>query len=237
MIGKGPMHRSTVLLVGPDKLCRAGLRSLFEGSPFTVIAESTDGDAFGAPAKFDVVPDIALVEMREGAAPVLKVIERLEKVFPDIPVVVLRDTICLGTLAACLGAGASGFLTKDITRDALLRSLELVILGETVFPTHLAGLLAQGIRRRRLAHVSNDGNNGLSEREIEILQCLLMGESNKMIANRLNITEATIKVHIRSVLRKIRVTNRTQAAIWAYSRGYLPAGDAVARIDSPDFQD
>ena len=231
------MHNSTVLLVGPNKLSRAGLRRLFDGSPFTVIGEMSDVATLDVAADHDgvsdpeIAPDVALVEMPDDSDTVLDVLERLEKIYPDTPAVVLNDTVCMATLAACLGAGAGGFLTKDITREALLRSLELVVLGETVFPTHLASLLAQGIGERQPA--SGDNDCGLSDREVEIVQCLLRGESNKLIANRLSITEATIKVHIKSVLRKIKATNRTQAAIWAHSHGYLPAGDAAPRTVSP----
>jgi len=225
------MRNATVLLVGPNKLSRAGLRSLFDGSHFTVIGEVANIAAAPVPK---VVPDVALVEMPDETAAVLDVLERLEAVYPDTPAVILHDTVSMATLAACLAAGASGFLTKDITPDALLRSLELVVLGETVFPTHLARLLAEGIRRRREPTL-DDGEYGLSTRETEILQCLLRGEANKVIAHRLNITEATIKVHIKSVLRKIKVTNRTQAAIWAHRRGYLPAGDAVSQTEGPTF--
>ncbi len=226
------MRNATVLLVGPNKLSRAGLRSLFDGSHFTVIGEVADVAAVGdAP---QAIPDVALVEMPDETAAVLDVLERLEAVYPDTPAVVLHDTVSMATLAACLAAGASGFLTKDITPDALLRSLELVVLGETVFPTHLAQLLATGNRRRNEPAL-DDTEFGLSTRETEILQCLLRGEANKVIAHRLNITEATIKVHIKSVLRKIKVTNRTQAAIWAHRRGYLPAGDAISRTEGPVF--
>jgi two-component system, NarL family, nitrate/nitrite response regulator NarL len=225
------MRNATVLLVGPNKLSRAGLRSLFDGSHFKVVGEIANFTAASVPGAI-AAPDVALVEMPDETTAVLDVLERLEAVYPDTPIVILHETVSMAMLAACLAAGASGFLTKDITPDALLRSLELVVLGETVFPTHLARLLAEGIRQRQ-APEADDGEYGLSLRETEILQCLLRGESNKLIAHRLHITEATIKVHIKSVLRKIKVTNRTQAAIWAHRRGYLPAGDAVLRTGGP----
>ena len=129
------------------------------------------------------------------------------------------------TLAACLSAGAAGYLTTDISRDALLRSLQLAALGEKVFPTDLAGLLVNGSRGPRRPLVRSEKVCGLSDREIETLQCLIRGISNKVIAKRLNITEATIKVHIKSVMRKIKASNRTQAAIWAVRQGFLPAHD------------
>ena len=94
------------------------------------------------------------------------------------------------------------------------------MLGEKVFPTHLAALLVNGMADTPPARVTT--SHGLSEREGQVLQCLVHGDSNKMIGNRLNITEATIKVHMKSLLRKINATNRTQAAIWAMKNGLGP---------------
>ena len=106
------------------------------------------------------------------------------------------------------------------------------MLGETVFPTSLADTLATGIRARQRTAVAGSGYS-LSDREVETVQCLLRGESNKLIANRFKISEATIKVHIKSILRKIKADNRTQAAIWAYSQGYLPIGDELGGGRAP----
>lgn len=236
------MRSATVLLVGPNTLSRASLRRLFDGSRFAVVGEMADiappsaaagGDALPS---LSVVPDVVLVEMPDESAAVHGLLTRLKAAFPDTPSVVLYDKVSMAALAACLAAGASGFLTKDITPGVLLRSLELVIVGETVFPTDLAGLLAEGLRRRQRDRTPSldAGGYGLSARENEILQHLLRGDPNKVIALRLNIAEATIKVHIKSVLRKINVTNRTQAAIWAHGRGYRPP-DAEAWDDRPAF--
>jgi len=113
-------------------------------------------------------------------------------------------------------AEAAGVQNAGCLADAPVP--DLVLLGEKVFPTSLAALLISG-------PVDNvvempGGRRGLSERENQILRSLLKGESNKMIANRLGITEATVKVHLKTVLRKIGAANRTQAAIWALNNGY-----------------
>lgn len=228
------MHTSTLLLVGPNKLSRVGLKSLFEGSPFTVIGEVSDIAAIDP----YVLPeaDIALLECSGDADTALDpldavdALERLDEIYPDMPVVVLNDKVDMATLAACLAAGASGFVTKDISSDVLLRSLQLAVLGETVFPTYLAGILADEGRERKALRIPVDNVFGLSDREVETLQSLLHGESNKLIARRLRIAEATIKVHMKSVMRKIKVSNRTQAAIWAFKHGYVPARDATLGV-------
>jgi two-component system nitrate/nitrite response regulator NarL len=216
------MSASTILLVGP-RLFRAGLKSLLDGAQFRVTGEI--GDVVPANGATPPDPDIALLEAPGEPGSTLDALQRLTRVFPGASAVILSDRVCMATLAGCLAAGASGFLTKDISPDALLRSLQLVALGEKVFPTYLAGLLVHGVPERGQLRVAADNSCGLSIREIETLQCLLRGESNKLIAKRLSISEATIKVHMKSVLRKIKANNRTQAAMWAISHGYMPARD------------
>lgn len=222
------MQKSTVLLVGPNKLFHASLKNLFEGSPFTVVGEVSDIATIDPDAAPE--PDIALLECSSAFKTILETLEQLNELYPDTPIVVLDSQVRMATLAACLTAGVSGFLTTDISTEALLRSLQLVVLGETVFPTYLADILINDAQLQRPAPVDGDNDCGLSGREIETLQCLLWGESNKLIARRLSITEATIKVHIKSLLRKINASNRTQAAIWAHRHGYLPARDGAPVI-------
>jgi two-component system nitrate/nitrite response regulator NarL len=223
------MHTSTLLLVGPNKLSHASFRNLFEGSPFAVVGETLDIATLESDAVPD--PDIALIECPSDPEGILKTLEQLNTLYPDTPVVVLDSQVRMATLAACLAAGVRGFLTTDITPEALLKSLQLVVLGESVFPTYLAGMLVDDVRLQRPLTAPDNNEHGLSGREIETIQCLLSGESNKVIARRLSITEATIKVHIKSLLRKIKVINRTQAAIWAHRHGYLPTRTNMPIID------
>jgi two-component system, NarL family, nitrate/nitrite response regulator NarL len=117
-------------------------------------------------------------------------------------------------------APLSGILTYDLSADALVRSLFLVAAGERVFPHDLA------LGRKSSAPSFEDRSNDarLSPREKEILSQLVEGHSNKLIARHLGITEATVKVHLKSVQRKIRVENRTQAAIWAIANLSAPRG-------------
>ena len=121
-------------------------------------------------------------------------------------------------------AQLSGILTYDLSAEAFLRSLRLICAGERVFPRDLAP-------GRRLppppgSEAQSDGNR-LSPREREVLSHLLAGHANKVIARQLGTSEATVKVHLKNLLRKIKVGNRTQAAIWALSN--LPEFQATPR--------
>ncbi len=220
------MDTVVTLLFGRNKLFREGLKRLLKGSQFEVVGEADDVSMFEIPTELE--PGLILIDLSSNPSHIVDDLTHLSSALPDSPVVILNDNLCSNTLASCLAAGASGYLMKDISLDALLISLQLVVLGEKVFPTHLAALLVNGVANAVPASVPTDNSYGLSEREMQILQCLVQGDSNKLIANRLSITEATVKVHMKSLLRKINVSNRTQAAIWALNNGLMPSAGSAS---------
>lgn len=156
-------------------------------------------------------------------------IARLKAKSPEAGIVVLADAFDFATLVEAFRAGADGYILKEIDYQSFLESLRLVALGEKVFPgelvKHLPDLGAMpGMVQSDAAQLFDL----LSEREIETLRCLIMGYPNKVIAYRLDISEATVKVHVKAILRKLGVQNRTQAAIWAVNHGLDPHGNCPA---------
>jgi DNA-binding NarL/FixJ family response regulator len=128
-------------------------------------------------------------------------------------------------------APLSGILSYDLSADALVRSLLLISSGERVFPHDLAS----GRKSATPSFEDRSNDARLSPREREILSHLVGGESNKLIARHLDIAEATVKVHLKSVQRKIRVENRTQAAIWALANlPELNANPTIREIAKPN---
>ncbi|WP_114391711.1 LuxR C-terminal-related transcriptional regulator [Oleisolibacter albus] len=212
------MENVTAFLIDANKLFREGLKRLLDESPFQIIAEAGNVREGVQIAEQGLKPDLVLLDLVNGGEEEAEAMRRLRHVLPNSRMVVLTTDLCTRRLSNALEAGADGYLMKDLSSDALTQSLRLVMMGEKVFPTHLAALLISG-------RVNGNGlempvsRKGLSQREIQILRCLLNGDSNKMIANHLNITEATVKVHLKSLLRKINASNRTQAAIWALNNG------------------
>src|SRR3954449_10530806 len=186
------MTSSHTLLIEPNRLFRQGLKHLLAGTRFEVGAEFNTvalaleaGEAAGT-------PDLVI-----SGQPVKDETElrALREVFPTARIVVLADDLSVDVLRAAMGGGADGFLSKNLSPEALIQSLQLVMLGEKVFPTNLAAMLLN------LGSAPSPLNSvrGLSPREQEILQVLATGASNKMIANRLNITEATVKIHLKTL--------------------------------------
>src|SRR5690349_24594985 len=203
---------SHTLLIEPNRLFRDGQKHplasyCFEvGTEFNTVELALEyGDAGTAP---DLV--ISGQPVRDEAE-----LRALREAFPTARIVVLADELSVDVLRTAMGGGADGFLSKNLSPEALIQSLQLVMLGEKVFPTNLAAMLLD-----MTAAGPQHSVRGLSPREQEILQALVTGASNKMIANELGITEATVKVHLKTLLRKIDVHNRTQAAIWAMNNGF-----------------
>ncbi|MDQ2103726.1 LuxR C-terminal-related transcriptional regulator [Azospirillum isscasi] len=219
------MDPVNVFLIDANKLFREGMKRLFENTPFKVMGEAGSlREGVPAVEAAGVRPELILIDLANGGEDEVDQLRSLRDNHPGIRVVILTTDLCTRRLSGALGAGAHGYLMKDIACEALMQSLKLVMMGEKVFPTHLAELLVNG-RSEELATEVPARRKGLSQREIQILRCLLNGNSNKMIANHLHITEATVKVHLKSLLRKINASNRTQAAIWALNNGI---GDQLA---------
>ena len=217
------MAQVDTVLVGSKTLMREGLKQLLAGSPIHISSEAQRlGDV---PQVFSSghAADLILFDVTEFQDEVAQGVRDLKARYPKIKLVMLTDVLDGSQLSASLAAGVDGYLMKEISCEALLQSLQLVMLGEKVFPTDLAALLVNGTptppRTGKRVLTEEVKGRGLSERELQILQCLAQGDSNKTIANRLDITEATVKVHVKSLLRKIQANNRTQAAIWAVNQG------------------
>lgn len=141
---------------------------------------------------------------------------------PRIRVVALDTHLCVGRLCDAVRAGASGYLLKDIAPEALVQSLRVVMTGEMVFPTRLADLLC-GDGLGLTGNQEPDRTASLSWRETDLLHGLQTGKSNRGIAADLRISEAEVRANLRSLLRKLNLANRTQAAVWAANHGIRPS--------------
>jgi two-component system nitrate/nitrite response regulator NarL len=157
-------------------------------------------------------------------------------------------------MVSAFRAGASGYFIDVMTCDVFIKSIELVMMGETIFPpAFMSSILHSESDHFAKAEPRNDNARAipftpersitqqLSPREKSIMQCLIAGDSNKCIARKIDIAEATVKVHVKAILRKIRVQNRTQAAIWGMNNGsqVRPISDGemvsdIKQIDGPE---
>lgn len=226
------MQSVDVAIVEPSRLFREGLQKLLCGSPFAVVsaggsAAETFESAGGASA------DLVILGPGTGGEAEMEVDwVCTHQPAPHRPrFVLLSDALEPARLRRAAAAGVDAVLSQDISGEVLRRSLDLVMLGQQLFPAVLAhaqsecvpapraGLIpfpVPGAARPQAPQAERTPRPNLSERETQILCCLAGGMSNKAIARELRIQEATVKAHVKALLRKIGAANRTQAAIWAH---------------------
>jgi len=228
--GRRPSDPDTVatILIERCPLLREGLLRILSTTQFQVVSFMTFGEDMPT-LSAQASPRVMLIfEAGPDPKQLVAEVERHKKQYPSAWCVVLGDLYPPTELISVLHAGASAFLSKDVSADALVKTLELVIMGASVLPTNVTSAFGTQVVSANVDTPPDDARDAnnvvdpvlhrLSTREIDTLYCLLHGDSNKLIARKFTIAEATVKVHIKAILRKIRVQNRTQAAIWAINR-------------------
>jgi two-component system, NarL family, nitrate/nitrite response regulator NarL len=227
------MTDDSVYLIAAKRLSREGLRRILLDSSFTVIHEASSiEDAL--PFIESLQPSLVLVDLSDGGEILSEHAGWILAAAPRVRIVVLTGAIQGHRLADALSAGVDGYLQNSMSSEALHQSLRLILLGEKVFPTDLAHLLTNGRIMSRSDNGPVGNFNGLSDREMQILRCLLNGAQNKQIACELDLSDGTVKVYLKAIMRKINVQNRTQAAIWALHHSAALGISAVQRAPSSE---
>jgi len=223
------------ILVCKNSMLREGLKHTLSGTRFDVTSDDQASRGVPTPGTGDEAPTLFIVDVNLHQGATAEFTQNTKRQYPEARVVVLADDFNLDSMLSLLQAGADGYCLSTIGCEVLIKYLDLVMLGEVVFPS-AAFLSTLSSSETKVPHVEKAPTEvpghlqaisagspirTLSSREAEILHCLMQGAPNKIIARKLDVAEATVKVHIKAILRKIRVTNRTQAAMWAVA--HLPA--------------
>lgn len=219
----------SVAIVSDNALAREGLRRILEGEELTVVESHSSSRALASAQARPKCPGIVILDLASDENSCAEV-EACQRAVPDSKVVVLTDELNFDMMFEAFKAGVDAYIVKRIDCEALIGSLRLVHLGEKVMPSELAsGFPARWTGRVLPSMPEREAISQLSEREIETLRYLILGSPNKVIAGHLDISEATVKVHVKAILRKLGAQNRTQAAIWAVNNGIeLNQPDLVA---------
>jgi two-component system nitrate/nitrite response regulator NarL len=228
------MRPATTILVESNSIFREGLRVILETTKFKSLKMAASIDDIPPQLLDGSRPVLILLGLEDNHQDTARAVQRLKQQNPMAWIVVLGDRCESEEALVLLRSGADGYLLRKISCDALIKSLDLLMLGLRVFPSTVSQVLGapseRGCEQRR-----EYAPRRLSDRETGILRCLMRGEANKVIARQFDISEATVKVHIKAILRKTRARNRTQAAVWPRSSlGWpLPAGGACGEMQ-PD---
>tara|TARA_B100000929_G_scaffold278953_1_gene255580 strand:- start:34 stop:696 length:663 start_codon:yes stop_codon:yes gene_type:complete len=208
------------LLIDDHALFRAGLESLLERRGIEIVASVGSGeDAIRLVRK--TTPDVILLDLRMPEISGLDVLKTLSDQKPGIPVVMLTTSSEEQDLAAALRKGARGYLMKDMEPDELVIALRDIVAGNTIVAPALTGVLADLVKNgnRQQRKESEQPFTELTPREREILGHLAEGQSNKVIARHLDISDGTVKLHVKAILRKLGVHSRVEAAVMAVEHG------------------
>jgi two-component system nitrate/nitrite response regulator NarL len=221
---------ATLALVEADRFARQGLAQTLERFGFQVeICHDSLADLL-ADQRCVTGPDLIVADWDQLRGDLPDQVAKLAGRFPGSRLVVRAHEVDPEVMRACYRAGVCGYVSKRLSERALIAALTLVEGGERVYPADiLEQAMADGMAGPAQAAAPAIADGELSAREYEILRHLVTGESNKEIARKLDITEATVKVHLRNLLKKLNAANRTQLAVWALRGGGPRSGRARGR--------
>lgn len=206
-------ERIRLLLVDDHPVVREGLRGMLSGQPdFVVVGEADDGNE-GVALAAQLQPDVVLMDLRmpglDGVGAIRQIVER--KIPTHVLVLTTYDSDA--DIVRAIEAGATGYLLKDAPRQELFRAVRAAAKGESA--------LAPAVASRLLGRMRAPAEEQLSEREVEVLQLVAKGNSNRLVGRALHISEATVKTHLVHIFGKLNVSDRTSAVTVALERGIL----------------
>jgi DNA-binding NarL/FixJ family response regulator len=206
-----------LLIVDDHEVVRAGLKTLLEGTDVRVVAEASDGTtAFKMANKHR--PDVVLLDVRMPNGDGLSCLARIKLDLPNIPVVMFSAHDNPTYIARAVALGASGYLLKNASRNELLDAIRVAAGGETIWSRDELRRVSGALAAPRNG---SDADVPLTKRESEVLKQLAFGLTNKEIARSLGISYETVKEHVQHILRKVGVSDRTQAAVWAVRKNLV----------------
>lgn len=225
---RDPEQRVRILLVDDHALFRVGMRQTLEQeADFDIVAEADDPrSAFDAAAQFD--PDIVLLDLSIPAPGGIDTTQRIKREVPSVGIIALAVEEDEDQLFDAIKAGAAAFILKDIGPDDLVTIIRRVNNGEYLINDKVFARPAVASRvLREFRELAVYGQEAapifapLSPREVEILDNIAKGMTNKQVAYALSISEQTVKNHMSSILRKLSVNDRTQAVVYAMKQGWI----------------
>ena len=213
-----PQETKIRLLIADDhEAVRCGVKALLEGTEIKVVAEATTGQA-AVKCAVEKEIDVVLMDIRMPEGDGLTALGRIKLEKPNLPILLFSAFENPAYVARGVAMGAAGSLLKACTREDLLKTIRMAAAGENVWTHEELRRVSGSLRTPRL---SADLEVSLSEREGEVLRQMAYGLTNKQIADTLQISYETVKEHVQHILRKLCLTDRTQAAVWAVRKGLV----------------
>jgi DNA-binding NarL/FixJ family response regulator len=232
-MSENPITGSTILLVDDHEVVRNGIRAYLENnSEFRVVGEASSGEeAVGLVA--DLIPDLVLMDLILPGIDGVETTRRLKQLSPRTQVVVLTSFHEDAQIFPALKAGAIAYVLKDMKMATLVDVLQRALNGEVTLHPRVAARVLQSVRAEDKGEISLFAD--LTERERVVLKLVANGLTNSQIAEKLVISENTVKGHVSNILSKLHLADRTQAAVFAWREGIVErrGGEQGAGASAP----
>ena len=216
-----------IALVDDHALCRSGLTELLEHRGNMVVVGATGSAAEVVPMLRAQQPDLLVLDLRLGATDGLSLLRLIRAEGLETPTVILTMSDSEDDLAAALRAGVRGYLLKDMEPEEVIEAVHRAARGELVVAAAMTMKLAQLLQSSQRGSVKVDLVASLTEREREVLDHVARGQSNKVIAQALDISHNTVKLHVRHIMDKLNLRSRVEAAVFAFEYRSSPQGIAA----------
>jgi two-component system nitrate/nitrite response regulator NarL len=214
--------RLRILLIDDHTLFRSGVKALLGRQPdFEVVGEAADG-LEGVKRAKQLHPDIALMDLDMPGISGREALRMMLEELPQLPVLMLTVSEASEDLLDTLQSGAKGYLLKNIDADYFVDAIRRAVRGEAIVSPEMTGKLVAGLKNPSREGPGASEKDRLSPREREILGLVALGSSNKEIARETALSESTVKIHVQNILRKLNLSSRVQAAVYAVESGLAP---------------
>jgi DNA-binding NarL/FixJ family response regulator len=208
-----------VLLVEDHRIVREGIRRMLEQMQgFAIVGEASDGESGIALAK-DLIPDVVVMDVHMPGLNGIQATRAIKTSHPATQVIILSAFADDCYIFPLLEAGATGYLLKTTSEDDLARAIHTVHSGGTVLDPKIQARVVERVAHRQPK--SKGGHDELTDRELDVLQAVARGKSNKQIGEKLAISPQTVQAHLKNIYSKLNMNSRTEVAVYAISRGWI----------------
>lgn len=210
---------ASILLIDDHPLLRQGIRQLIDMEPDMQVAGEASNARDGIEKAVELEPDLILLDLNMPKMDGIEALTVLRERGVASRIVIFTVSDHEDDVVAALRAGADGYLLKDMEPEDMIAQLQQAAVGKMVISDRLTTLLAQALRSQKPQQSSRPDFDSLTPREKDILRLIAEGLSNKMIGRKLDISDGTVKVHVKHLLKKLNLRSRVEVAVWAVEEG------------------
>ena len=210
-----------ILIIEDDPILRLGLKQLLASQPQKLVVGVAEDGALGVEAALSLKPDLAIIDVGMPHLDGIAATKQIKAALPEVKVLMLTSHTADTEIIAALSSGADAYCIKGIDFDKLLTAIATVQEGATYLDAQIARKIVNYLQINPVKKTNKNTSEQLSKRELEVLELIVEGYSNPQIAQQLNLSTNTIKTYVRSIMNKLMVSDRVQAAVTALRSGLV----------------